>query len=155
VDLADRRTREAFLDGALVGARRALVLTEGLLIYLDAEQVRAIAEDLAARPAIAEWILDLQSRGTVRLLQRGTAGRLGPSALMRFGPEDGVAFFAPLGWMPREVRSMVHEARRLHRLPRLLRVMSLLPEPRPDRPGRRPWSAIVRFVRSNGEHRLD
>jgi O-methyltransferase involved in polyketide biosynthesis len=35
VDLADAAARAAFLDEALAGAGKALVLTEGLLMYLE------------------------------------------------------------------------------------------------------------------------
>src|SRR5438105_1496222 len=50
VDLSEAAARAAFLDRALSGASKALVLAEGLLVYLDDGQVRALARDLA-RPA--------------------------------------------------------------------------------------------------------
>src|SRR5271156_2056225 len=44
VDLADPVARGAFLDEALNGATKALVLTEGLLIYLDPHDVDGLSE---------------------------------------------------------------------------------------------------------------
>ena len=38
-------------------------------------------------------------------------------------------------------------ARRLGRLPLMLRLLSYLPQADPERPGKRPWSAIVREAR--------
>src|SRR6478735_4147874 len=46
VDLADTPSRSAFLADATSGARDALVITEGLLLYLNAAQVCALADDL-------------------------------------------------------------------------------------------------------------
>ena len=75
VDLANPAQRNAFLDRALEGSKRALVLTEGLLVYLEPSQVRALSVDLAARTSISWWILDLASPGLLRMMQRGTSGR--------------------------------------------------------------------------------
>ena len=46
VDLADTPSRSAFLADATSGARDALVITEGLLLYLNEPQVCALADDL-------------------------------------------------------------------------------------------------------------
>src|SRR5207249_8362924 len=47
LDLADLDARRAFLSAATRDARRGLVVTEGLLMYLSAEDVAALAEDLS------------------------------------------------------------------------------------------------------------
>src|SRR5689334_22604173 len=44
VDLSDPHARDDFLDDALTGATRALVLTEGLLTYLDERDVAALSQ---------------------------------------------------------------------------------------------------------------
>jgi methyltransferase (TIGR00027 family) len=147
VDLADAAARARFLDRTLEGAQRALVITEGLLVYLEPSAVAALARDLADRKAFAWWITDVASPGLLRMMQKETGASLGASAQMRFGPEDGVGFCAGVGWKPREVRSLLKEARRLRRLPPLLRFFSVLPDARADRPGNRPWSAVVRYSR--------
>lgn len=147
VDLADANARAAFLDRALSGSKRALVMTEGLLVYLDPEDVRTLARELAARPSVASWIVEFPSPGLLRILTRTANTRLGSSAQMKFGPEDGVKFFAPAGWVPREVYSVFREAVRFRRLPTMLRLLSLLPDPNPEKPGRIPWSCVVRLIR--------
>src|ERR1700756_4410316 len=43
-DLADPQARQAFLGEALDGATKALVLTEGLLMYLEDSDVAALSE---------------------------------------------------------------------------------------------------------------
>ena len=55
VDLADPSARGAFLDRALAGAARALIITEGLLTYLDDAVVEALVHDLA-RPEVKGWV---------------------------------------------------------------------------------------------------
>ena len=58
-DLADRAERDAVLDR--VGDGTALVITEGLLVYLEPSDVKELATALHAHPAVKEWILDLGS----------------------------------------------------------------------------------------------
>src|SRR4030095_766966 len=70
VDLADASARAALLDRALAGAKRALVLTEGLLVYLEPAQVEAIARDLSARSAVATWVIDLASPRIVAMFAK-------------------------------------------------------------------------------------
>jgi methyltransferase (TIGR00027 family) len=148
VDLADAAARGAFLDRALDGAKRALVITEGLLVYLDPEAVAEVARDLAARGAITWWITDLASPAIVRMLKRQTKGKLGASAQFKFGPAEGVSFFAPLGWKAREVRSLFRDAARFKRLPWIYRLFAFFPDPPATKPGQRPWSAVIRLARA-------
>jgi O-methyltransferase involved in polyketide biosynthesis len=148
VDLADEAARDRFLAGALEGARRALVITEGLLVYLEPAAVMALARALAKPASIAWWITDVASPGLLRMMQKETGASLGPSAQMKFGPEDGVRFCEPIGWKAKDVRSLLKEAGRLHRLPPVLRFFSFLPDAKPERPGNRPWSAVVRYSKA-------
>ena len=148
VDLSQPRARAAFLDGAIEGANHAVVITEGLLIYLDDDAVRGLARDLAARTPVRSWIVDLVSPAVLQMLRRRVNHHLSPDAEMRFAPRNGVSFFAPLGWLPGAVRSNFREALRAKRLPILLRPFALFAEPDPANPGRRPWSAVVRFDRA-------
>jgi methyltransferase (TIGR00027 family) len=148
VDLSQARARGAFLDKALDGSTRVVVITEGLLVYLEDEAVRGLARDLASLPQVRAWIVDLVSPAVLRMIRRRVNHHLSSDAEMRFAPENGVSFFSPLGWRPGAVRSNLHEAFRAKRLPLLLRPFALFPEPDPANPGLRPWSAVVRFDRA-------
>jgi methyltransferase (TIGR00027 family) len=148
VDLVDAAARDAFLSRTAGGPENAkvLVITEGLLTYLDDEQVRALARDLA-RPAVHWWIVDLASAAIVNMMNRGM-GRHLDNAPMKFAPPDGVAFFEALGgWKAREIHSIFRSALRFKRLPPLLRFFSFFPDPDPRKPGKGMWSAVVRFER--------
>jgi methyltransferase (TIGR00027 family) len=146
VDLTDPAARDAALDEALAGAARALVITEGLLVYLDAGQVTELAASLQARQAVATWVIDLASPSLVEMMGR-TMGRALANAPMKFGPPEGVAFFERRGWAVQQVQSVFHAAAQWGRLPWFLKVFSLLPEPDPRRLGRARWSAVVELGR--------
>jgi hypothetical protein len=145
VDLADAAARAAFLARATVGASNALVITEGLLVYFDDEQVRALARDLA-RPPVRWWILDLASPAVLKMLVR-RMGRHMANSPLKFAPRDGIAFFEGLGWKPREIRSIFRSAVQFGRVPAFLRLFALFPEPDPRKPGNARWSAVVRLER--------
>ena len=115
-DLSRTGERRDALHRATAGAGRALVVTEGLLIYLERDQVAALADDLAAEPSISEWLIDIAHP---KLLEWMSArwGRVVAEggAPFRFGPEEGTRFFEPHGWREREFRGTMDEATRLKR----------------------------------------
>jgi methyltransferase (TIGR00027 family) len=148
VDLADSGARAAVLPGMVGPSRKALVITEGLLIYLDEAQVRALAADLWAQAGIRGWILDLASPEVLRTLLK-RMGRHLANAPMKFAPQNGIACFEALGWSVTEVHSLFRAALRFRRLPWFLRLFALLPEPDPRRLGRSRWAAVVQLGRPN------
>jgi methyltransferase (TIGR00027 family) len=143
VDLADPAARDAFMDEALTGATRALVLTEGLLIYLDHRDVDALSTAFK-RPEVAWWMLDLFSPGLSRRLTKKSASML-DSAPFKFAPADGVAYFENLGWTTIDVESALSGAYRFHRLPPWMRLVAHLPQPNPRKLGNTLWNAVVRL----------
>jgi methyltransferase (TIGR00027 family) len=150
VDLSDAAARGAFLERALDGAVRAVVVTEGLLIYLSNEGVGDIARALSSRASVRAWIVDLVSPAILGMLRRQVGASFSADAQFRFAPENGVAFFEPLGWKATSVRPMLRDAYRARRLPLLLRPFALFPDPDPSNVGKRPWSAVVK-LEPNGQ----
>lgn len=144
VDLADAPSRHAFLADATSGARGALVITEGLLLYLNEQQVQALAHDLH-RTEISGWVTDLIAPAIVRRMMRQMPSL--DKAPMKFEPSDGVAFFERQGWTVSDIRSILKEAGRLKRLPTVLRPIAHLPDPNPRKLAYVPWSGVVRFER--------
>jgi methyltransferase (TIGR00027 family) len=120
-DLANPAERDEVLRRVAGVARTALVVTEGLLIYLGDEQVASLASALHARPSIKWWITDVANPMLLQIMQRmwGKSVSAG-SAPFRFAPADSAAFFAPLGWREIEFRSGMEEARRLKREMKLM-----------------------------------
>ena len=146
VDLSDPEARDRFLIEALAGATKALVLTEGLLMYLEPADVDDLSRALT-RPEVAWWMLDLAGPGLKKAMNEKSGGLL-RNAPFKFAPPEGVATSRPAvgGWG--EVESVFVVAHRLRRLPWFLRLTARLPQPDAHRPPRnRPWSAVVRLTR--------
>ena len=144
VDLADPAVRAAFLDEALAGAERALVLTEGLLMYLGQADVAALSRTLQ-RPPIAWWLIDFWGAGLLRWMTRKHAGLMG-NAPFTFGAADGLAFFEDLGWDAVDAEPVLLAANRFHRLPWWTRLAARLPQPDPRNPRNARFSAVTRLA---------
>src|SRR5262249_32438845 len=127
VDLGDAGARSAFLDEALRGATKALVLTEGLLMYLEDRVVIALSAAIR-RPEVTWWMTDFVNPGLQKLMNKKMRGVL-QNAPVKFAPENGSAYFEDLGWRTVEVESVFSAAHRLHRLPMALRLVARLPQP--------------------------
>jgi methyltransferase (TIGR00027 family) len=144
LDLSDTAGRAALLDELASLSNKTLVITEGLLLYLEEPVVRALALELARRSSIRWWAMDLASPNLLQMMQKTMGDQLA-NAPMKFGPPDGVAYFEALGWATRDIRSLLREAARLHRLPLFLRPFIFFPEPDPRRLGNARWSAVIRL----------
>jgi methyltransferase (TIGR00027 family) len=114
-DPADPKAVDQLLEHC-GGAKRALILTESLLVYLQPEQVSALARTLYRQAWIAWWITDLASPRTLAAMER-MWGSVRSGARFQFAPADRAKFFRPLGWRQAEFRSSQAEARRLGRAP--------------------------------------
>ena len=138
-DLSNAEVRRSLLAGLAGEAGKALVITEGLLIYLREQEVSALSEDLRSFPAFKRWVLDIVSPGLLRMLQKNTHQQFGSDVPpLQFAPEDGATFFTRHGWKPLEVHSVLKTAAGLKRLPFFMRLLALLPE-NPNNSGSRPW----------------
>ena len=116
LDLADAGARRELLGRLGTRCRSALVLSEGLMLYLRAEDATGLARDLADPGSFRWWLMDLDSPRLLRFMARTwgkTFDRAG--AHLRFAPEEGPEFFRPLGWKPVRTYSFLEEARRLRR----------------------------------------
>jgi methyltransferase (TIGR00027 family) len=141
VDLADSAARDAFFNEALDGATKALVLTEGLLMYLQEHDVAALSAAIK-RPEVAWWMIDFSGPGLKRMMNKKMSGML-QNAPFVFAPDNGLAYFEEQGWHVREAESLMLAANRFRRLPFFMRPVAWAPQPNPRHPGRRVWSAAA------------
>jgi methyltransferase (TIGR00027 family) len=142
LDLSKTNGRREVFEEWGARAKKALILTEGLLIYLTSEEVALLARDLTSPPSFQRWVIDLVSPGLLRMLQKNWGKKLAyAGAPLKFGPPEGPGFFEGSGWTPREVHSMLHAAARAKRLPFLLRLAAMFPESNGRQSGR-PWGGI-------------
>ena len=134
VDLSDAEARRALFAKVGAAADKVLVVTEGLLIYLDPEEVKTLAADLHQPPAFKRWVMDIASPSLLRMLARqGTTGKdntllQNGSVQFKFAPAEHVGFFRPFGWKPGEYRDTATEAKRLKRfeIPFMFKLMGTL-----------------------------
>lgn len=117
-DLAEAGQRRALLARVGAAHRRVLVLSEGLLIYLGAENVAALADDLHAQASFRWWAFDIASPRLLKMMRRSTRRQMdSANAAFLFAPAENTAFFLPHGWKEVEFRGSWQEAIRLKRLP--------------------------------------
>ncbi|HEV8239592.1 MAG TPA: SAM-dependent methyltransferase [Thermoanaerobaculia bacterium] len=142
LDLADVDARRALFARLGGESRRAVVISEGLLLYLEPDQVASLGRDLAAPQSFQRWLVDVVSPGLLLRMRKTHGAQLqAAQAPFHFGPADGAEFFRPHGWQPLLIRPLFTAAKHLRRLPLLLRLLSWLPDS-PGPGGKRPWAAV-------------
>lgn len=148
LDLSDRSSRRQLFARLGATSRRALIMTEGLLVYLTADAVGDLAQDVAAQSSFDRWLIDLTTPPLLKMMQRQMGSTLNQAGSpLKFAPAEGPAFFEPFGWHPVAVHSFLHVATRLKRTSGLLWLMAkLFPSETPN--PRRPWGGIVLLGRS-------
>ena len=149
-DLRDPEAKRALFERVAALPGPLLVITEGLLLYLEADQVLELSRDLHDRSGARWWLTDLASPQLLKFLEyRWKPTLVQGNAPFRFGPAEGAAFFQPQGWREAEFRSTIIDAYRLRRtmpLAWLWRLLSLL-QPRSRRNAAIRMSSVVLLER--------
>ncbi len=125
LDLANGADRQQMLADTDTQARKMLVLTEGVVPYLSAEEVGALAEDLRSLDHAAFWIIDYFSPMALKYRPRQMKRNL-KNAPFRFEPKDWFGFFEQHGWHCKKMCYFAEEARRLKRPPQFPLWMKLI-----------------------------
>lgn len=138
LDLSDVTARRDLFARLAGRAKKVVVLTEGLLIYLSAEKVGALARDLAS---FQRWVTDIASPGLLRMLQKQLGDKLDAAqAPLKFAPSEGPPFFEKYGWRVLAVESTLKNAARVKRVGLFFRLIAKLPDSKGAQ-SNRPWSA--------------
>jgi methyltransferase (TIGR00027 family) len=141
LDLSDVHARRELFSDLGRPANRALVVSEGLLVYLDEEEATSLGQDLALPRSFQHWIIDLASPALLKMLTKKMGAPLDQAgAPLKFAPREGPDFFARSGWKPEEIHSVMHAAARLNRLSLFLRLIAKISSPAFQ--AKRPWSAV-------------
>lgn len=144
LDLADVAKRRALFAQIGAAAKRVMVLSEGLLIYLSAEDVGTLATDLARQASFRYWAFDIVSPGLLEMMRKQGGGGdelLRAGAPFKFAPPEGPDYFRTFGWTPVEIRSTFKTASKAGRLPWWMRLFGVFPESNGAQ-GKRPWSGL-------------
>jgi methyltransferase (TIGR00027 family) len=146
LDLCELRSRRELFSELGRQANRALVVSEGLLVYLDEKEVTSLGQDLSATRSFQHWLIDLASPALLKMLAKKMGAPLDQAgAPLKFAPQEGPDFFARSGWKPIEIHSVMHTAAKLNRLSFFLRLIAKISTPAFQ--AKRPWSAVCLLER--------
>ena len=148
MDLSDVEARRNLFKKLGNEAKKAVVITEGLIVYFSADEVKSLAQDLYGAQGFQYWITDLVSPPLLRMIQKEIGGPLEQArAPLKFGPAEGPDFFAPHGWNPVDIRSSLHNAAKVKRTPFWLSLFALLPDSK-GRAKNRPWGGVILLAKN-------
>lgn len=149
LDLAERKERLKLFEQLNKECKKALIVTEGLMTYLTAEQAAELSLDLANQNHFHDWVFDIQSPALLQMaIEKMGAALTGSGAKFQFAPEEGEMFFENFGWNHIESKSKLKTALLLNRLTGELKTFGEMPEPPgPKRPF--PWSGVCLFENVN------
>src|SRR4030095_3277584 len=97
-DLSDIKTRKELFKDLGNKSNNTLIISEGLIAYLENNAVGALAEDLSAQKSFKHWVLDLMSPGLLALLQKEMRALEEAKMPLKFEPEEGEEFFHRYEW---------------------------------------------------------
>jgi methyltransferase (TIGR00027 family) len=147
LNLSDQKERRRLFTQLDLQAKRIAVLTEGLLIYLNTEEVASFAQDLSQNEHFHSWIIDLASPVHLKFMQWTMGKELNQAgAALKFAPPEGPEFFGQYGWEARDVQGLLKTAAKFKRSPE--GVIPPLDEPKGPM-GRRQWSGVCLFRKSS------
>jgi methyltransferase (TIGR00027 family) len=117
-DLSIDAVRQRTLRDLAADARKILVISEGLLMYLTPAAVRSLATELHELPAYHTWLFDLLTEEGVRSMKKQWRQALAQvNAEFQFAPAEGLACFEPLGWQEAQWASLATTAFEYGRMP--------------------------------------
>jgi len=116
IDLANHSERQRALAEQTGKMKKALVLTEGLLIYLNETTVSELGRDLHENSSIQYWLCDLATPLVVKRMQKWWRKQMeGANTWVQFAPPGGTKFFEPLGWREKEFHGLFETSQRIGR----------------------------------------
>lgn len=127
IDLSKEDERRAFFTKENVAKwGNTLIITEGLLGYLDLEDVIWLSSTLRSLTNIKAWIMDIGTKASFLEFRRISAGSTdtslmdkkspsGNQVFFKFLPEEGVKFFEPHGWKIEDFKNFYESGKDLKR----------------------------------------
>ena len=145
LDLSNREARLELFKRLNDNCKNALVMAEGLIGYLEADEVAMLAQDLSAQQHFKRWVFDLMSPGLFVMVQKEMGSFLkAANAPLKFAPKEGEGFFLPYGWKSLESMSKLKTAAAINRLSDEMMAYAGYPEPEGLK-GDFPWTGTCLF----------
>ena len=144
-NLADPARRKALFAELNTRGQNILVITEGLLLYLDDEKVSSLAADLLAQPNFRYWMVEIASPKVLEFINRRWKRYFeAANSVMSFAPPDWRKFFRERGWVAESFENLAETAVTVNRAPRMMRVFNLIGQAFPG------WREKQRLVWESG-----
>ena len=149
VDLNDRAQRSTMYEAA--GPEPALMITEGLLLYLSAATVEALAAETFRNSNVSHWISDITTSAFSKILSAGADTMQSIRHVQASDCLQGEQILEVLhrhGWTTDALRSYITDVGFVQdRVRRMMMTGSAPPPPRPQFPPGDP-TGVLRFARS-------
>ena len=145
LDLSQRKERLDLFRELGNRGKKTLVVSEGLMGYLDESEAGALAYDLSHQQHFRRWVMDIMSPGILPLIRQEMGSLLDEAnSPLKFAPEEGEDFFQLFKWKPISSMSKLKTAAKLKRLS--AEMMEFAKQPEPVGPkGNFPWSGVCLF----------
>ena len=145
IDLSKREKRLDLFSQLSSRGKKILIVSEGLVGYLEEDEVGTLAYDLSHQKSFTHWVMDIMSPSILPLIQQEMGKMLDDAnSPLKFAPEAGEDFFPLFGWKVLESKSKLKTAASLKRLDAEMMQYALLNEPAgPKRLF--PWSGVCLF----------
>jgi len=149
-NLADPGRRKSLFAELNSRGRNILVITEGLLVYLDDEKVSALAADLLTQPNFHYWLAEITSPRVLKFINRKWKPYFeAANSVMSFAPADWRKFFRERGWEADNFENLADTAMCLKRAPRMMRVFNFIGQAFPawQEKQRRVWESGLALLK--------
>jgi methyltransferase (TIGR00027 family) len=107
VDLRRAAVREQLVARIGCEAERAVVFSEGMLVYMTTGQAAALSRELAVCQSVRCWVSDVVSGFGCQLMAKRCEKYYGPLVKYRFAVDDPVTFFKDHGWPSISLHSLL------------------------------------------------
>jgi methyltransferase (TIGR00027 family) len=115
LDLADERVRNQFLKEQGMKSSNILVITEGVLPYLEEEEVSSLAQQLSMLPGYTKWIGEYHSNEMYKHLRNKKKNREMGKATFKFFPVDWLKFFEKRNWKAEKISYLMEKGESVSR----------------------------------------
>lgn len=98
LDLSDDDRRKEILSNLLSDKKKVLILTEGLIPYLDEEEVKSISNEIYAQDRYYFWIMEYFDPSVYPYLRKPVRQMKMTNSPFKFYPQNWNSFFQNLNW---------------------------------------------------------
>lgn len=111
LDLLNLSERKKIIDRMACEAKHAVIITEGVLIYLHPGQVTALVRDLVDCTSIRYWISDVVSPDGLLAMNAAFDKLFSKNVEFKFAMDKPIEYFTSLGWNKGSFHSLMEKVR--------------------------------------------